>query len=132
MTGDGHLQSVTEVIGIQMDGADAKYTDTAKNVHQLAGDTVVSMNLWGFSPTLFGHLRTQFVEFLQQHGREEKSEFYIPVVVNTLVETGRERCKVLRSPDSWFGVTYREDRPRVVESIRRLIARGDYPEKLWA
>jgi dTDP-glucose pyrophosphorylase len=130
MTGDGHLQSVTEVIGIQMDGADAKYTDTAKNVHQLAGDTVVSMNLWGFSPTLFGHLRTQFVEFLQQHGREEKSEFYIPVVVNTLVETGRERCKVLRSPDSWFGVTYREDRPRVVESIRRLIARGDYPEKL--
>jgi dTDP-glucose pyrophosphorylase len=130
MTGDGHLQSVTEVIGIQMDGADAKYTDTAKNVHQLAGDTVVYMNLWGFSPTLFGHLRTQFVEFLQQHGREEKSEFYIPVVVNTLVETGRERCKVLRSPDSWFGVTYREDRPRVVESIRRLIARGDYPEKL--
>jgi dTDP-glucose pyrophosphorylase len=132
ITGDGYLQSVTEVIGIHVDGADAKYTDTEKNVQQLAGDTIVSMNLWGFSPTLFGHLRTQFAEFLQQHGREEKSEFYIPVVVNTLVETGRERCKVLRSPDSWFGVTYREDRPRVVESIHKLIARGDYPEILWA
>ena len=132
ITGDGYLQSVTEVIGIHVDGADAKYTDTEKHVQQLAGDTIVSMNLWGFSPTLFGHLRTQFAEFLQQHVREEKSEFYIPVVVNTLVETGRERCKVLRSPDSWFGVTYREDRPRVVESIHKLIARGDYPENLWA
>jgi UTP-glucose-1-phosphate uridylyltransferase len=132
MTGDGYLQSVTEITGIQVDGTNAKYTDNAKNNHQLAGDTIVSMNLWGFSPTLFGHLRTQFVEFLRQHGREEKSEFYIPVVVNTLVETGRERCQVLRSPDSWFGVTYREDRPRVVESIRALIARGEYPEKLWA
>jgi hypothetical protein len=114
-----------------MDGADAKYADAAKVDHRLAGDTVVSMNLWGFSPTLFGHLRTQFTEFLQQHGREEKSEFYIPAVVNALVESGRERCQVLRSPDSWFGVTYREDRPRVVESIRQLIARGDYPGKLW-
>lgn len=63
--------------------------------------------------------------------QDEKAECYIPTVVNTLVNGRQARCKVLRTGDSWFGVTYREDRPFVIEGIRRLIARGDYPEKLW-
>ena len=126
------LQSVTEITKIEKDGNGAKYADAADFTHQLGGDETVSMNMWGFTPTLFGHLRGQFVEFLKKHGREEKSEFYIPVVVNELITAKRERVKVLPTPDSWFGVTYREDRPRVIESIRDLIARGDYPKKLWA
>jgi NDP-sugar pyrophosphorylase family protein len=132
MTADGYLQSVAEITGIQVDGDGGKYLDGEKKPHQLPGDTTVSMNLWGFQPGLFDHLRQQFVEFLKLHGQTEKAEFYIPAVVNSLVEQGRERCRVLRSPDSWFGVTYREDRPRVVESVRALIKRGDYPEKLWS
>jgi len=128
---ESFLESVTEIIGIEKDGNGAKYTDAAKMVHRLNGDEMVSMNMWGFAPSLFGHLREQFATFLKQHGREEKSEFYIPAAVNELIAAKRERVKALRTPDSWFGVTYRDDRPRVTENIRALIRRGDYPEKLW-
>ena len=90
------------------------------------------MNFWGFTPALFPQIKAAFEKFLKQSGREQKSECYIPSTVNDLVTGGQARVKVLRSPDSWFGVTYREDRPQVVESIRQLIAKGDYPEKLWS
>jgi len=60
-----------------------------------------------------------------------KSECYIPMTVGNLVRSGHARCRVLRSEAAWFGVTYREDRPLVVEGIRKLIVRGDYPERLW-
>ncbi len=73
----------------------------------------------------------KFEEFLKRAGSEQKSECYIPATVGDLVTAGQAKVKVLRSPDSWFGVTYREDRPQVVESIRKLIATGAYPEKLW-
>jgi dTDP-glucose pyrophosphorylase len=128
---DGYLQSVTELTKIEKDGTGAKYTDAAGTAHRLSGDEPVSMNMWGFTPGLFAHLREQLVSFLKRYGQDEKAELYIPTVVNELVKAGRERCKVLRTTDSWFGVTYREDRPFVVEGIRKLIARGDYPEKLW-
>ena len=126
------LESVTEIVGVEKDDHGAKYKDQNGKVHCLAGDEIVSMNMWGFTPTLFGHLREQLAEFLKQHGHEEKSEFYIPAVVNELIRARRENCKILKTPDSWVGVTYREDRPLVIEGIRKLIARGNYPQKLWA
>lgn len=129
---DDYLQGVTELTKIERDGSAAKYTDAAGKVHPLTGEEIVSMNMWGFQPNLFGHLDHEFKLFLQQHINDEKAEFFIPLPVNTLVSSGAERLKVLRTTDSWFGVTYREDRPRVVESIRALIARGDYPNKLWS
>ena len=89
------------------------------------------MNFWGFTPTLFGHLRAELEKFLKAQGHEEKSEMLIPSVVNTLVNDGRATCQVLRTTSSWFGVTYREDRPIVIESVRQLIAKGEYPAKLW-
>ena len=128
---DGCLQSVTELTGIEKDGAAAKYPDGAGSFRPLTGAEIVSMNMWGFNPTVFGHLETAFAKFLTQHAASEKGEFYIPTVVNELAASGREKVRVLSSPDSWFGVTYREDRPRVSESIRHLIAEGVYPEKLW-
>jgi hypothetical protein len=131
VTGDGYLQAVTEITGIEMDGADAKYTDDQGIVRRLDGGATVSMNLWAFTPTLFGHLRQQFAAFLKAHGQEPTAEFYIPTVVNALVGGGHERCKVLPTPDSWCGVTHREDRPRVIENIRACVACGSYPEKLW-
>ena len=127
---DGNLRSVTELTNIVKDGGGAKFTD-AGGAHSLTGDEIVSMNFWGFPPGIFAHLRAQFSEFLRQHGRDEKAELYIPSVVNALVGSGRERCKILPTGDSWFGVTYREDKPRVVSGIRAMIARGQYPEMLW-
>jgi dTDP-glucose pyrophosphorylase len=129
--GDGLLQTVAELTKIERDGDAAKNTDTAGQITRLTGDEAVSMNMWGFTPALFSQLQTGFAAFLKKSGMELKSENYIPSAVNELVVAGQARVKVLRTGDSWFGVTYREDRPRVVENIRQLIARGDYPEKLW-
>jgi len=128
----GYLTSVVEMMKIERDGAAAKNTDAEGKITQLSGEESVSMNFWGFTPALFPQIQTKFVEFLKKSGAEMKSECYIPSTVNDLVVAGQAKVKVLRTNDSWFGVTYREDRPMVVESIRKLITRGDYPEKLWA
>ncbi|HEV2328693.1 MAG TPA: sugar phosphate nucleotidyltransferase [Verrucomicrobiae bacterium] len=129
-TSDGFLESVTEMTRIERSGDGVTAAGPDGTVLRLTGDETVSMNMWGFTPSLFGELRERFVAFLRQYGTGEKSEFYIPTAVNEIVQAERARVKVLRSPDSWFGVTYREDRPFVVKSIRELIARGEYPERL--
>ncbi len=128
--GDNYLQSVVEMMKIEPDGHGAKNTWPDGKVTKLTGDEAVSMNFWGFTPAVFGQLRDNFTAFLKKSGQEEKSECYIPTTVNELITSGLGRVKVLRTNDSWFGVTYREDRPRVIESVRQLIARGVYPEKL--
>lgn len=128
---NGWLQQVVEMLKIEKAGRGAKYSDESGGAHVLTGDEVVSMNMWGFTPAIFGHLRGQFTTFLQEHGQEEKAEMLIPSVVNALVTEGRAKVKVLPTRDSWFGVTYKEDKPAVTASIRQLIAHGDYPEKLW-
>jgi UTP-glucose-1-phosphate uridylyltransferase len=125
------LQTVAELTKVERDGRGAKNTGSDGQITRLTGDEAVSMNMWGFTPAIFPHLKARFHEFLKKSGGEMKSECYIPLTVNDLVAGGLARVKVLRTRDSWFGVTYREDRPRVVESIRQLIAQGDYPEKLW-
>jgi dTDP-glucose pyrophosphorylase len=128
---NGYLTGVEELTKIERDGSAAKYTDPEGKVHPLTGQETVSMNIWGFNPGFFEHLKSEFAEFLKTNVQSEKAEFYIPTPVNTLVSTGKERLKVLTTPDSWFGVTYREDRPRVVESIQKLMRDGVYPTKLW-
>jgi len=127
----GFLESITELTNIEQVGPEVRNIDASGHVQPLTGQEIVSMNMWSFTPAVFEYLRQQMTEFLNQHGQEEKAEFYIPMFVNSLVAARRGRVKVLRTPEAWFGVTYREDRPEVVEAIRQLIARGDYPEKLW-
>src|SRR5579862_3336134 len=129
---DGYLHGVTELTKIEKDGSRAKYIDQTGATQPLSGDETVSMNMWGFTPSIFSHLQEQLIAFLKRSGNDEKAELYIPSVVNDLVASRKERCKVLRTTDPWFGVTYREDRPFVVDGIRALIARGDYPAKLWS
>ena len=131
VTSEGLLEQVIELTRIEKDMQAARYTDAAGQVHPLTGDETVSMNIWGFTPAVFDQLRRGFAAFLNENLREEKAEFYIPVAVNSLVAAGEARVKVLRTPDSWFGVTYREDRPRVVDSIRALVRSGRYPDRLW-
>jgi hypothetical protein len=131
VSADNLLESIIELIKIERAGAGAKDTNAAGQITNLTGAEVVSMNLWGFTPAVFSQLAARFHEFLEKNGHELTSEFYIPNVVNDLIAAGEARVKVLRTNESWFGVTYSEDRSRVVDNIRKLIARGDYPEKLW-
>ena len=129
--GNGYLKTIAEFTKIERDGTGAMYVDESGAVRKLNGDEIVSMNLWGFRPSLFTHLRELFADFLTKHGSDDKAEFFIPSAINSLVNSDKVRLKVLRTPDSWFGVTYRKDQPRVAASIRALVARGDYPSPLW-
>jgi hypothetical protein len=129
---DGDLTGVLELTSIERDGKGAKNTDPSGQITPLTGDELVSMNMWGFTPQVFPQLAHQFHAFLERNGAELKSECYLPSTVNSLVAAGEARVKVLSSPDAWFGVTYREDRPSVVASIGKLIAEGLYPKNLWA
>lgn len=128
---DGYLEKIEELTNIERDGDGAKNTAPDGAVRKLSGDEPVSMNYWGFTPRIFGQLREVFQNFLERSGADLKAESYVPMAVGELVAKGEARVKVLRSRDPWFGVTYREDRPRVVESIRRLIDAGTYPVTLW-
>lgn len=128
---NGYLQSVVELTKIEAEGNGAKYTDESGQTRSLTGDELVSMNMWGFTPSIFGHLRRLFGEFLKAKGQELKSEFYIPTVVDTLIRRDLAQVKMLESHDAWFGITYQEDKPVVIAAIRRLIAEGKYPAQLW-
>ena len=122
----GQLQQIVELLKIAPAGTGARDGDRG-----LTGDEPVSMNFWGFTPTLFGQLRASLRQFLAAHGQEEKSELLIPMVIGDLVNRGHATCQVLRTTASWFGVTYREDRPIVIENVRKLVAAGEYPAQLW-
>jgi hypothetical protein len=128
----GYLENVTELTAIERDGAHARNKDAEGHEIRLTGDEAVSMNMFGFTPQVFGQLQEYFKAFLELNASNLKSECYIPTAVNDLIQTGRARVKVLRTNDSWFGVTYREDHPRVVESVSRLVRGGSYPERLWS
>lgn len=121
---EGFLDSVVEHTRIESRGGGCAVSGDL----ELTGNEVVSMNFWAFQPDLFAELERQFADFLAAHGREQKSEFYIPFVMDRLIREGRGRVRVLTSSDPWFGVTYPEDKPRVVEEIRALTS---YPSPLW-
>ena len=127
----GLLEQVVELTRIARSGDGAVHTDPQGRARNLSGDELVSMNMWGFTPSIFDHLERSFARFLRERGREDGAEFMIPTLVNDLVAAGQAKVRVLRSSDSWFGVTYREDRDRVTSQIRDLVRRGSYPAPLW-
>lgn len=124
---NGYLASVVEVTGIERDSGEIK----AAGGIRLSGDEIVSMNMWGFTPRVFDQLRAYFESFLEANSLDQRAECYLPNAVNSLIHSGESRVRVLPTSEAWFGVTYREDRPRVVESIGRLVSSGVYPERLW-
>ena len=97
----------------------------------LNGNELVSMNMWGFTPSLFSHLNDMFINFLKVEGQSLKSEFLIPTVVNHLIQSQKEQVAVLSTKAKWFGVTYKEDKPNVMAAINFLINLGQYPKKLF-
>ena len=97
----------------------------------LDGSEPVSMNIWGFTPDLFPYLRSMFNDFLKLEGKELKSEFFIPSVVNNLIQSNIKAVKVLKTGSSWFGVTYKEDKPHVISKIKSLVDNDQYPLVLF-
>lgn len=127
----GLLTDVTECHGIErkdgklihiIDGKEETFPENA----------YVSMNLWGFTPSYFDYSERYFTDFLKEHSKDLKSEFYIPTVVNNLIKDGKISLKVIPTPSKWFGVTYAADRPATVEMFRALTDDGTYPTPLFS
>lgn len=97
----------------------------------MTGNESASMNFWGFHPSIFTALENKFVDFLKTEIDKPKSEMYIPSVVFEMIEDAEVKVKVLEANSPWFGVTYQEDKPIVVDKIKTLISQGVYPDKLW-
>jgi hypothetical protein len=127
----GYLTSAEELVAIERTPEGIRNRQPDGSFRSLTGREIVSLNFWGFTPRILPNLTRLFELFLQRNQGNPKAEFYIPAAVNELVREGRARVKVLPTSARWFGVTYREDRPLVIDSIQRLIQAGAYPDRLW-
>ena len=131
-TEDGFLKEVVERIKIRRNETGISFPDDNGDPCQLSPDTLVSMNLWGFEPSYFKLCTELFKEFLNERGEELKSEFFIPLAIDSLIRQEKKKVRILHSDAKWFGVTYQEDKPIVIQKLKDLIAEGVYPENLWA
>ncbi len=127
---EGNLVSMVERTSIERKDGTVYYRDGDRDV-AISEDTPVSMNIFGFTPDYFAYSRDYFKTFLDENSSNIKSEFFIPTMVNKLINDGTAKMRVLPTDSQWFGVTYKEDRPDVVARIGKLIADGEYPENLW-
>jgi hypothetical protein len=132
MDAQGYLAALVERKRVEKVGTAAGYLDERGQQVMLTGGEVVSMNMLGFSPAVFSQLERHLVQFLEGQKRApDNSECLIPVVVDKLLKEGDARMRVLATSGTWFGVTHIDDKPGVVESIRKMVERGDYPSPIW-
>lgn len=128
----GHLKSIREMTKVLPVGDHVENQDGSSDPpERLTGDEPVSMNMWGFTPALFPQIEKAFEEFLAAHGQDLKSESYIPATVDVLINRGECVVEVLPTTSRWFGVTYREDKPGVVQAMADLANSGEYPAPLF-
>lgn len=128
LDGASNLSDIEETLEIARD-KDGQVR--AQGGKELADETMVSMNMWAFSPALFGYAKACFTDFLRRKGGELKSEFYIPDIVSSLIKEGYQ-VPVVETTEQWFGVTYREDKPDIVKAIERAVEKAIYPNPLWS
>lgn len=131
---DGKLTEITERVRIEKRADGPAYTeDDGATWTPLVGDTVVSMNMWGFTNSMLPEIRDRFAAFLSENLSKNplKCEYFLPFVVDELIREDKAEVTVLKSKDRWYGVTYREDKPVVVAAIQSLKDQGLYPQKLW-
>lgn len=131
---EGYLTDITERTKIAHHGGGIAYTeDDGKTWTQVAPDTVVSMNFWGFTRSMLDEMEARFPAFLNWAMANDplKGEYFLPGVVDQLLKAGKAQVRVLRSEDKWYGVTYQEDRPDVVSALQAKKDKGEYPEELW-
>ncbi len=129
----GQLVTVEECTAIErVPSGGARQKNADGTMRLFDGTETVSMNCWGFTPSVLPALEEGLAGFLEKHGAEMKTEFYLPFAVTAMIERRAAAVRVLSTPSSWFGITYRDDRPRVVEALRALVRDGVYPARLWA
>ena len=126
---DGNLATITERINIARKG-DTIICEDGLEPKELSVKTTVSMNFWCFDTSFFSYTQNLFGSFLANHGKELKSEFFIPIVADQFIKEGG-KIEVIPTTSLWFGVTYKEDAPFVQQSLQQLIANGEYPDSLW-
>jgi UTP-glucose-1-phosphate uridylyltransferase len=129
--GNNILTKITETHKIRQENNTIICESENNETVKMTGNETVSMNFWGFQPSVFDHIENQFIEFLQKNIQVPKSEFYIPYVVFDMIKSGKANVEVLKADSPWFGVTYQDDKPFVIEQIKKLTDQGVYPEKLW-
>jgi dTDP-glucose pyrophosphorylase len=127
----GYLSDIVERTKIYLKDGDIVFEEEDGTIQQLDPRETVSMNLFGFTPDFFAHIEEDFRKFLKKNASDPKAELYIPFVVNNLIKEGKSTMSVLQTPDSWFGVTYKDDKPRVLSAIRDLVEQEVYPQSLW-
>lgn len=127
---DGNLSSVVERTKIFEDKG-VIYFQEEETLTELAPETPVSMNFWGFKPSVFPVIKELFENYARNNYNTPKAEFYIPTVVSHLIQNHLGQCRVFSSQSDWFGVTYPEDKPTVQASLKTLHDSGEYPEKMW-
>lgn len=131
---DNNLTGIQERTHIEKRNGQAAFTeDDGATWTEIPNDSIVSMNMWGFTPSILQELKAGFPVFLEENLKKNplKCEYFLPSVVGNLLEEEKATVKVLKSTDKWFGVTYKEDKPVVVAAIRKMKEDGLYPEKLW-
>lgn len=131
---EGYLADIHERTKIIKQGEGAAYTeDDGKTWIPLAADSTVSMNMWGFSRSMLDALKEKFPDFLEETLKTNplKGEYFLPFVVDELLQEGRATVKVLKTSERWYGVTYKEDKPFVMQAIQKLKTDGVYPSNLW-
>lgn len=127
---EGNLQGMVERTKIERVDGTIVFHDLGTD-EPLAENTPVSMNLFGFTPDYFTHSEEYFKVFLKENIDNLKSEFFIPLMVNKMISEGTATMRVLETSSKWFGVTYKEDKPQLMQKIEELIAAGEYPRNLW-
>ena len=130
---NGDLATIVETSNIYKDGNGGAYVEEKDGSKRpIDVNSLVSMNMWAFTPAFIDRLETGFIEFLAAgNAKEMKSEYLLPTVIGDMLENGTATVKVLKTTDKWFGVTYKEDKDYVIESFKKLIADGVYSEKLF-
>jgi dTDP-glucose pyrophosphorylase len=128
---EGWLECITEVTGLARSGRDACHPGPDGTAQTVPGDTLVSMNIWGFQAAVFDQLRSGFRAFLAANPGNPKAEFYLPAAIQEAIRAGGARVRVLPAGAQWCGVTHPQDRADASEFIHGLVARGDYPAELW-
>lgn len=128
---DGFLKTVVERTTIVKEGDKIVAKEKDGDV-VLRPDAPTSMNFWGFQPSVLPLAAEMFQEFVKTNHQNIKAEFFIPLIVNEMIQKNKGKVKVLGGGNVWFGVTYKEDKEAVSSRIREMIAKGDYPEKLWS
>jgi len=128
---DGYLTTVVERTAIERIDGKVQFKDENGEMVAIGDNTPVSMNMWGFTPDYFKYSEDFFINFLKENIDNLKCEYFIPLMVNELINNGTARVKVLDTTSKWFGVTYAADRQSVVDKIQALVDAGEYPAKLF-